>query len=86
VISSPDKGEAESALRRLRGRFGPQTAGLEPAVARAEVRGATTYRGMLTGFSSPQSAASFCAELQQAKQACFLRQSPARPLNPVATR
>jgi hypothetical protein len=86
VISSPDKGEAETALRRLKGRFGPQTTGLEPAVARAEVRGATTYRGMLTGFSSRQAAASFCAELQGAKQACFLRQSPERPLNPVATR
>jgi hypothetical protein len=86
VISSPDKGEAEAALRRLQGRFGPQTAGLQPAVARAEVRGATTYRGMLTGFASRQAAASFCAELRGAKLACFLRQAPEPPLKPVATR
>lgn len=86
VISSPNKGEAEAALRRLQGRFGPQTAGLEPAVARAEVRGATTYRGMLTGFASRQAAASLCAELQGARQACFLRQAPEPPLKPVATR
>jgi hypothetical protein len=86
VISSPDKGEAEAALRRLQGRFGPQTAGLQPAVARAEVRGSTTYRGMLTGFASRQAAASFCTELQGAKLACFLRQAPEPPLKPVATK
>jgi hypothetical protein len=88
VISSPDRREAEAALRRLQGRFGRETAQLQLAVAPAQVRGALTYRGLVSGFASAQAATAFCEDLRSARQACFVRQASAAaaPLKPVATR
>jgi hypothetical protein len=88
VISSPDRAEAQRAIQRLHAGRGESMAGLQTRVAPAEVRGRTTYRGLVTGFASREAAVAFCRELAGARQACFLRQPPpeARPLKPVATR
>jgi hypothetical protein len=79
VISSPERAEAAAALRRLTNRQGEAMSGLQTQVSPAEVRGRTTYRGLVTGFASRDAAAAFCRALSEAQQACFLRQAPARP-------
>jgi hypothetical protein len=88
VISSPNPAETAQALRRLQARPGGAVKGLQPRITSAQVRGQTTYRGLMTGFASRDAAAAFCRDLLAARQSCFLRQPPpeGRPLKLVATR
>jgi hypothetical protein len=73
VVSAPTAAGATTRLTELRGRFAQALAGRALRVETAQVKGRTTYRGIIAGFPSRAAAAEFCERLRRDRQACLVR-------------
>jgi hypothetical protein len=73
IAAAGSEAEAERALADLRARLPGRMDGLETRIVKAVVGGKTYHRAIIHGFPDKGAAIAFCAALQAAQQACFVR-------------
>lgn len=73
IVAAPSQAKAEAALAELRTALPDAMSGLSSRIERIERNGVAYYRALVSGFTPPATAASFCRQIAAAGHACIAR-------------